>query len=170
MKPNRSAMIAVLAAVLALCIAILLSGCASTGGRKEAAPKQESSQSSGTGATAAKQTGGSGAVSQQAQAVKASFSGGTRRAQAPGRETDSGVLSHYAANIKQGLARILPGALPGIDWNKALTVITGIVVISLIYGLGFGIGRLPARRRGAGRLGRGGQKGQRAEETIQKAA
>jgi uncharacterized protein YceK len=170
MKLKRSGAIAIFALVLAICTGILLNGCASTGGRKEAGPKQQSSQRSDNQTTAAKQTGGSGAVSQQAQAVKASFSGGSRRASAANVETGNGLLSHYATNLKQGLQRIFPGALPEINWDKVATVLAGIVVISLIYGLGFGIGRLPARRRGAGRLGRGRQNGQQAKEAIRKAA
>jgi hypothetical protein len=165
MKRKRSTMIAIITVVLTICTAILLSGCASTGGGKGAGRKQESALQNDQ-KTALKETGASSSEVQKKPVAYKGASGKTARTQAASLNIAKDRLKHYVTSLKQGLERLLPGTLREIKWNGIIAVLAGIVVISMIYGLAFGLGRLPARRRGAGRPAGGRQFGEQAGAPV----
>ncbi len=166
MKLNRSIMITILTVVLAICTGILLSGCASIGDGKDAGPKQESSRRIDDRGTALKETSGSSPEVQKVPVVDTGVSGEKPRVQAANLNTDKDMFKHYATYLKRGLERILPGTLPEINWNGIVAALAGILVISIIYGLAFVLGRLPVHRRGAGRPGGGRQTGEHARGSV----
>jgi hypothetical protein len=155
MKLNRSSMIAFLVVVPALCTAILLSGCASTGRGKDTAPEQESSQqveeeSSAveTESTAVAEAEDSSPEVRQEPVV---YTGGAEekpqaREAAPVSGEDR--FQQYATSIKEALDRLLPGVVPEMNWNRIATVLVGMLVLLMIYGLAFWLGRRPLRSRG----------------------
>ena len=152
MELNRSLMITILLVVLAICTGIVLSGCASIGkGKEDAGPAAESPQRIENQSTAVEETSGSSAEVRMEPVVYTGGSGGKTNVQAVSRNTDKDVFTDGATSLKQALERILPTTLPEMNWNRIGTVLAGILFLSMIYGLAFGIGRLSARRRDAGR-------------------
>ncbi|UCF97610.1 MAG: hypothetical protein JSV89_20925 [Spirochaetaceae bacterium] len=166
MKLNRFIMIAILTVVLAICTGILLSGCASIGDGKDAEPKQETSRQIDNRSTAPTQASGSNPAVQKKPVVYTGGSGEKPHVQAANPSADKEKFMLNATYLKQALDRILPATLPEMNWNRVATVLAGILVISMIYGLAFGLGRLPARRRGAGRRGGGQQTGEHAKGSV----
>lgn len=166
MKLNRSLMITILTVVLAICTGILLSGCASIGDGKNAGPEMESPRRIDKLSTALKETSGSSPEVRKEPVVNTGGSGEKLHVQAANLNADEDMFKHNAMYLKQALDRILPTTLPEMNWNRITTVLAGILVISLIYGLAFGLGRLPLRRRGAGRRGGGRQTGEHARGSV----
>jgi uncharacterized protein YceK len=149
MKVNRSLTLIVLLVVVAMCIGILLSGCASMGKGKDAGPEAESSGQTGKQSAAAQQTSG---ISPEVRKEPVAYKGGSERqeyGQGAGITAEKDGFKHYAASVKQALDRILPEKLTELNWNRIGTVLVGLLVLSMIYGLGFALGRLPARKKGA---------------------
>lgn len=158
MKLNRSLMITVPLVVLAICTGILLSSCASIGDGKDAGPEEESPQRIDNQTTALKESSGSSSEVRKDPVVNTVNTSGSvekPHAQEASLNADKGVFKNNAMYLKQALDRIFPGTLPELNWNRIGTVLAGLLVISMIYGLAFGLGRLPLRRRGVGRRGEG---------------
>ena len=164
MKLNRYLMITMVMVVLAICT--LLSGCASTGKRKEAGAKQESSRQIDNQSTAVEEEIGSSPEVRKEPVVKTGVSGEKPQIQAANLNAGNNIFKHNAMYLKQALDRILPTTLPELNWNRIATVLAGILVILMIYGLAFGLARLPLRGQGAGRRGGSGQTGQHARGTV----
>lgn len=153
MKLNRSLRIIFLTVVLVLCTGILLNGCASVGKGKEAGPNQESSSQTGNKGTSAAEAGGSSSEAQKNPIVNTGGSGEKGSVQTAGLTADKGIFQRNAAFLKQAMDRIRSTKLPDMNWNRIATVAVGLLMMLMIYGLAFGLARLPARRRGAGRPG-----------------
>lgn len=166
MKQNRSVMITILVIVLVICTGILLNGCASTGGGKDAEPKQEPAGRSDNRNTAATEASGSSPEVQKVHAVNTGVSGEKPPVQAANIDAGKDRFKDYAAYLGEVLERILPGSLSDMNWNRIATILTGMLMIFMIYGLAFGLGRLPLRRQGAGRHAEGGQTGQHAGGSV----
>jgi hypothetical protein len=81
-------------------------------------------------------------------------------------KTEERWFKRYAAHAKQALERVLPASLPELNWDRIATIVTGILLISMIYGLAFGLGRLPARRRAAGAHGGTRETGAHAGRSV----
>ena len=166
MKLNRSLMITILMVVLAICTGILLSGCASTGDGKDAGSEMESPRQIDNQTTALKETSGSNPEVRKEPVVNTGGSGEKPHVQAASLKADKDLFKHNAMYLKQALDRILPTTLAEMNWNRIATVLAGILVLSMIYALAFGLGRLPLRRRGAGRRGGGRQTGEHARRSV----
>jgi hypothetical protein len=142
-------MVTVLMILLALGTGILLSGCASINKRKDAEPETESpgqvEQQSATGEEAR----GSSPEVLGEPVVYTGSSGVKPYIQSDSRNTDEGSSTHNSAYLLNALDRILHGRLPELNWNRIFTILGGVLVMSMIYGLAFALGRLPARRRSA---------------------
>jgi uncharacterized protein YceK len=166
MKLNRYLIITILMVVLAICTGILLSGCASIGGRKDAGPEMESTQRIDKQSTAVEETSGSNPEVRKEPVVNTGGSGEKPHVQEVSLKADEGRFELNASYLLQGLDRILPKTLTEMNWNRIGTALGGIVAMSLIYGLAFGLARLPLRRRGAGRRGGGRQTGEHARGSV----
>ncbi len=166
MRLNRSLIVPILVVVIVICAGILLSGCASVADGKDAGAKRESSPGSDNRRTAAKEAGGSSAEVARKPVSYTGGSGEKQRAQAANLKAGKGTFTRNAGYIKQALDRILPATLPEVNWNRIATILTGILVMLMIYGLAFGLGRLSARRRGVGRRGGGRQTGEQARGPV----
>jgi len=149
MKLNRSLRIIFLAAVIAVCTGILLNGCASIGKGKEDGPSQESSSRVDKQGTSVAEAGGSSSEARKDPVVNTAASGEKAAVQTAGLATDKGIFEQNAAFLKQALERIRSTKLPDLNWNRIATVAVGLLMMLMIYGLAFGLARLPARRRGA---------------------
>jgi len=166
MKLNRSLMITILMVALAICTGILMSGCASIGDGKDAKPELESPGRIDNQTTALKETSGSSPEVRKEPVVNTGGSGEKPQVQEASLNAEKDMFMHNATYLKQALDRILHTTLPEMNWNRIATVLAGILVISLIYGLAFGLGRLPLRRRGSGRRGSGRQTGEHAGGSV----
>lgn len=166
MKLNRSLMITILMVALAICTGILMSGCASIGDGKDAKPELESPGRIDNQTTALKETSGSSPEVRKEPVVNTGGSGEKPQVQEASLNAEKDMFMHNATYLKQALDRILHTTLPEMNWNRIATVLAGILVISLIYGLAFGLGRLPLRRRGSGRRGGGRQTGEHAGGSV----
>ena len=166
MKHNRSKIATILVIVLVICTGILLNGCASTGGGKNAESKQEPTVRSDSENTAATEASGSSPEVQKVHVVNTGFSGEKPPVQAADIDSGKDRFKDYSAYLGEVLERILPASLPDINWNRIATVLTGMLMISMIYGLAFGLARLPLRRQGAGRHAEGRQTGQHAGGSV----
>jgi hypothetical protein len=140
--------------LLSFCAVVLLSGCASMGGEKDAEPGMDSSEQIESSATASEDSAGSRLEGGEDPVVNTGGSGAPVQGNNRNREDD--IFQNIAASVKQGLERFLPKTISAINWDRISTAVGGIVVLSLIYGLAFGLGRLPSRRRSTG-LGRSGR-------------
>jgi uncharacterized protein YceK len=166
MKLNRSLMITILMIVLAICTGILLSGCASLRGGKDAEPEMESPQRIDKQSTAVEETSGGSPEVRKGPVVSTGGSGEKPPAQKASLKVDEDRIRINASYLLQGLDRILPETLPDINWNRIGTALGGILAMSLIYGLAFALARLPLRRRSAGRSGGGQQTGEHARVSV----
>jgi hypothetical protein len=166
MKLKRSLMITILMVVLAICTGILLSGCASIGDGKDAGPKQESPPRIDNQSTSVAEASGSSPEVRKNPVVNTGGSGEKANLQTTSLNADKGTFEHNAAYLKQALDRILSTRLPEMNWNRIATVLVGLLMISMIYGLAFGLARLPARKRGADRRGGGRQTAEQAGVPI----
>lgn len=186
MKRNRSFLITILTVVLAMCSGILLNGCASTGGGKDAELEMQSPGTTGGGTEASgleaqaspridtvtsvvKDTSmGSSPVRKQpvVHTGGSGLSGQEPQAQSAGLKADENRLEHLAMYFQQRLERILPKALQDADWNQIASVLGGLVVVSLIWALAFWLARLPRRRRRVGRYEGGRQIGEHARVSV----
>jgi uncharacterized protein YceK len=166
MKLNRSLMITILMVVLAICTGILLSGCASIDNGKDAGQEMESPQRIDNQTTALKETSGSSTEVRKEPVVNTGGSGDKPHVQAANINADEDMFKYNAMYLKQALDRILSTSLPEMNWNRIATVLAGILFMSMIYGLAFGLGRLPARRRSAGRRGGSRQAGEHARGSV----
>jgi len=155
MKLNQSLMITIFMVALAICTGILMSGCASVGDGKDAGPELESPGRIDNQTTALKETSGSSPEVRKEPVVNTGGSVEKPHVQETSLKTGEDMSKHYASYLKQALDRILPTTLPEMNWNRITTVLAGILMLSMIYGLAFGLARLPLRRRGAGRRGGG---------------
>jgi len=164
MKLNRYLMITMVMVVLAICT--LLSGCASIGNGKEAGAKQESSQQIDNQSTAVEEEDGTSPEVRKEPVVNTEVSGEKPHIQAANLNADNVMFKHNAIYLKQALDRILSTTLPELNWNRIATVLAGILVILMIYGLAFGLARLPLRGQGAGRRGGSGQTGEHARGSV----
>jgi hypothetical protein len=145
MKLNSAPVIGILMVVLAICGGALLSGCASTGGTKEAGTDAESPQTPENRSAALKQTSGSGS---EVRKVPAISTGGSLKSDQDGFEP-------IATSLKQGTDRKLTKTQTGTHWNAEVIAVVGILAMSLLYWLAFRLARRPLRRQGAS-LRRGG--------------
>jgi hypothetical protein len=151
MKGNRYRTIAVTIVVLALCTGLILGGCASTGKGKEVVSEEGSPQQATGQTTAAGQTSGSNG---QVRTETVAFTGGAAgNASVPGTGETAGQrgVQRFATSLVQGVERLFSRELPELNWNRIGTILGGIVALSLVYGLAFGLARLPMRGGGAGR-------------------
>jgi len=160
-------MITILMVVLAICTGILLSGCASIGDGKDAGPEMESPQRIDKLNTAPKETSGScPAEVPKEPVVNTGGSGEDPPVQEASLKADEDMFKHNAAYLKQALGRIFSTTLPEMNWNRIATVLAGILMISMIYGLAFWLGRLPHRGRGDSRRGGAQQTGENARGSV----
>jgi hypothetical protein len=135
---------------------ILLIGCASINSGKDTESEPESTQRIDNLSTASKDTSGSSSAVRKEPDTSAGGSGGKQIVPATESNVVNNMLKHNAAYLKQALDRILPETMSELNWNRIATVFTGILVIAMIYGLAFGLGRLSIRRRGAASRGGSG--------------
>jgi uncharacterized protein YceK len=158
MKLNQSQLITILMVVLAICTGILLSGCASIGDGKDAGPKMESPQQIDKQSTAVEETSASSPEVRKEPVVNTGVntagSGEKSYVQQASLKGDEDGFEHTATYLMQALERILPATLPEMNWNRIATVLVGILVILMIYGLAFGLARL-ARPQAERRPSRG---------------
>jgi hypothetical protein len=157
---RRSVMIAVLTVLVAASTAILVMGCASLDEKKDAAAGAESGQESSQTTAAVSGAGGS-----KAKALPVASTAGSPRnatAQQGGSKASGAASSRGKAGgdagstprtplLKNGVAGLLPKGLLEIDWDRAVPVVGGIIVLSLVWGGAFALARLPGRRRLAAR-------------------
>ena len=160
MEPKRSLMVTVLVVVVAIWTGILLGGCASTGDPKDAGLGMQSPPPVDEATIAHKETSGSlpevqrsGSIPEvpQQPVVKTGSSGERLHVEEANPRTDENRFGQLAANLGPTLQRILPEALRGLDWNRIVTVLGGIVAMALVWGLALWLARLPRRRHRAGR-------------------
>ena len=166
MKPNRPLMIAILTVVVAVGTCILLNGCASTGDGKTTEPKEESSQQIDKQGSVVEEVSKSSSEARQEPVATTGSSGEKQHGQELGRTADEDLLRSFAASLSQALDRILPGTLSEMNWNRIATILVGILMMAMVYGLAFVLARWPLRKRGAGSHGSGRRTGQGAGETI----
>jgi uncharacterized protein YceK len=145
MKLNRFLKIVILMVVLVICTGILLSGCASTGDKKDAGPEAKSPRRGDKRSEEQESTGSSPEV-QTVPVVGKGGSGEKPHFQEASLKTDEDRARHNAASLKQGLDRILPATLLGTEWNGEVTAVLGILAMALIYGISFKLARRPRRR------------------------
>ena len=165
MKPKRSLTITVLIVMLAIITGVVLNGCASIGKGKDADPQIESQGPMENQSAAVEQTGATSpgarteTVAFKSPAANTGSSNEAANAQArkAGSGTDEEGFRLNAAYLKQALERILPEKLPELNWTRIATILVGVLFILMIYGLAFGLARLPARRRVADRSAGGRQ-------------
>jgi hypothetical protein len=162
MRLNRSQIVTILKRLLGLCAVVLLSGCASIGGEKDADPEVETNNLIESPATTPKESTGSSLEVSKEPVVNRGGSGQISPVQGNNRNVEGDIFGHFAASLKQGLERFLPETMPALNWDRISTAVGGIVVLSLIYGLAFGLGRLPLRRRSPGLRGRGRHSGEQS--------
>jgi hypothetical protein len=166
MKLKQSLTFTALMIVLATCTIILFSGCASMGKGKDTEPDTETAGQIDKQSTAAEQTGGR---SPEVEKQPVAYTGGSaqkQHVQDAGIKAEEDGFQQYAASIKQALDRILPGTLSELNWNRIATILVGLLMLFMIYGLAFTLGRLPARKRGAASPRVGGQTMGKAEESV----
>jgi|GEM_PF-3410131 len=166
MKPKRSLLIAILAVAVAVGTCILLNGCASVGDAKDDAPKEESSQRTDEQASAVEEASQSSSEARQKPVATTAGSGGEQPDQELGSTAEEDLFRSFAASLSQALDRILPGTLSKMNWNRIATVLVGLLMMAMIYGLAFALARLPLRGRAAGSRGGGGQTGEQAGEPV----
>ena len=154
MKPNQSRMITILVVALVVYTGLLLSGCASIGDEKEAGAEMESSGKTEQQSAAGEEAGGSPPELRTESVANTAGSGEKHRVSDDSVDAGGERSTNSAAYLLEALERILPGTLPELNWNRIATVVVGLLIIAMIYGLAFALGRLPARRRSA--AGRGG--------------
>jgi len=166
MEPKRSLMVSVLVVVVAIWAGMLLGGCASTGDPKDAGLGIQSPPPVDEATTAHTDTSGSQPEAQRSagipEAPKQPVVKTGSSAEAPHVEeanpgTDETRFGQLAANLGPALQRILPEALRGMNWNRIVTVLGGLVAMALVWGLALWLARLPRRRYGAGRAAGGRQ-------------
>jgi uncharacterized protein YceK len=148
-------MITIFMVALAICTGILMSGCASIGDGKDAGTELESPGRIDNQTTALEETSGSSPEVRKEPVVYTGGSVEKPHVQETSLEAGEDMSKHYASYLKQALDRILPTTLPEMNWNRIATVLAGILMLSMIYGLAFGLARLPLRRPGASRRGGG---------------
>jgi len=157
MKLNRSLMITILMVVLAICAGILLNGCASIGDGKNAGEKPAASRRIENENAAVVETSESSAEVREEPIVNTGVSEKEAFVQEVSLKADETRLQHSAASLKEAIDHLLSTKLPEANWNRIATVLVGILIMSMIYGLAFALGRLPLRGQGAGRRGGGRQ-------------
>jgi outer membrane murein-binding lipoprotein Lpp len=150
MEPNQSRSIRILILVLVIFTGLLLSGCASTGKGKEAGSEPESDQQGAEQEAAVQEPGGSSAEADQQTVVYAGGSKENPQRRGSGIGAGEGGFQRYAASIRQALGRIVPEQMAEWNWRRISTVVVGLLMMSMIYGLAFALGRLPLRRGRAG--------------------
>jgi hypothetical protein len=150
MKPNRSHTFRILLVVVTVCIGLLLSGCASTGKGKEDGAEPESEQQAAEQEAAVQESGESTTEAGQQTVVSTGGSRDNPRGRGSGTVAGDGRFQQYTASVKQALDRILPQKLAEWNWRRISTVVVGLLMMSMIYGGAFALGRLPLRRRRTG--------------------
>jgi hypothetical protein len=155
MKLKRSITTTVLLVVLAICVSILLNGCASTGKGKNSEPVTRSSAETGKQSVAAEQSSG---ISPEVAKEPVAYRGTgpinqSKHVQDAGLKPGKEGFKQYAASLRQALYGILPEKLSELNWNRITTILVGLLILFTIYGLAFALGRLPARKQRAGRHG-----------------
>ncbi|MBN2450587.1 MAG: hypothetical protein JXR77_09365 [Lentisphaeria bacterium] len=159
MKKSRSLMIAVLAVVLAPCTGILLGGCASTGdtngaGQEMQAPPPSEKPTATLQATSDGNPETRPGARREPGPAKAVPAAKPRAEEAGAKASVSaaeGGAEQPVAYVAQRLQGLLPEWLRDVSWERLTGPIGGTITIALIWGLAFWLGRLPRRRRGAGR-------------------
>jgi hypothetical protein len=147
-------------------MAFLMNGCASVGDAKEQGQEEAvSTQTEETGAEAQQANESKTEVSQQPKA-KSVVDGGSRSVPEAGPKTETGGFQQYAASVKEALSRFLPKKLSELNWYRIATIVVGIVMMGLIYGLAFALARLPQRKRTGSLRGVGPQVSKQAAETV----
>jgi hypothetical protein len=135
--------------VLVIWTGVLLSGCASLGDGKNAGSETESQGQTDNPGTPLETTSGNNPETRTEPVVNTGGSGEQQPVQAANLNANKDMFKYNAMYLKQALDRILPTTLSEMNWDRITTVLAGLLVISMIYGLAFGLGRLPLRRRGA---------------------
>ena len=153
MKLKLSLTATILTVAVAAGACVFLYGCASTGDATGAAETGETSP--GTRVTEeqgspGEQSSQSNPEARQETAAAAAGSDQIRHVREPGPDAEQDRSRPFAASLSQAVARILPGTLPDLDWNRIATILVGILMMASIYGLAFALARLPGRRRGSG--------------------
>ncbi len=156
MKPNRSRITTIPMVILAIFMGVLLCSCATTGDGKVAEPDAESPDQIENQSAAVEEASSNNPETLENPVVNTAGSGDTPPVQATSLKDGEDVIRHSPAYLLQALERILPGPLPELNWNRFTTVVVGLLMIAMIYGLAFALGRLPARRRGVASRGGGG--------------
>jgi hypothetical protein len=166
MKTNRPLTIKIATVALALLTGFILIGCASIGEGKADAQEEESSQQIDEQESAVAESNGSSAEAGQEIAVSAGISGDESQVQEARHKAGESWFQPLTASLAQALGRIFPNTLSGMNWNRIATVLVGLLIMSMIYGLAFAIGRLPLRRRRAEVGGGGRNSGGPAGDTV----
>jgi hypothetical protein len=156
MKLNRYRITTIPMVVLAIFIGVLLCSCATTGDGKVAEPDTESPDQTENQSAAVEEASGTNPETLENPVVNTAGSGDTPPVSKASPKNGEDGIRHSAAYLLQALERILPGPLPDLNWNRFTTVVVGLLIIAMIYGLAFALGRLPARRRGVASRGGGG--------------
>jgi len=131
---------------LAVCAVILLGGCASTGGGKDAGREPEA-PSQVEQPRAARSAAGPSSLEARKPPVAAAVSGQKPPAGKAVPKAAAGKAQQPAASAEGGVGRWLADALRNIRWNRVVSVVGGLLAMALIWGLAFWLARLPRRRR-----------------------
>ena len=124
-----------------LLTALPLAGCAATDTTATTPAEQEA---------AAQETSGSSARADQKTVAGTGGSVNKPQARTAGAAAGDGRFQQYTASVKQALDRILPQKLAAWNWRRISTVVVGLLMMSVIYGGAFALGRLPLRKGRAG--------------------
>lgn len=148
MKLSRSLPLRIL--LFVVCTGLLLSGCASTGKGKEDGAEPESEQQAAEQEAAVQESGESTTEAGPQTVAGTRGSGENPQGRTAGAAAEDARFQQYAASVKQALDRILPEQLAEWNWRRISTVVVGLLMMSMIYGTAFALGRLPLRRGRAG--------------------
>jgi hypothetical protein len=148
METKRTLSFRILLVVVAVCLGLLLIGCASTGKGKE--DGAESERQAAEQEAVVQETSGSSAQADQQTVASAGGSKDNPQGRTAGAAAEDGRFQQYTASVKQALDRILPQKLTAWNWRRISTVLVGVLMMSMIYGTAFALGRLPLRKGRAG--------------------
>lgn len=147
MKPNRHLITTILKVLFTIFVgALLLSSCATTGRGKEAGPQDESSSTPAASGSSVRQATATTPVAAKATAASTRVSAAKPAAQKAPAKTTVQQKAPRAATARRDWGRLFREALSGLDWNRVLVVVGGILGMAFFWILAFWLGRLRLRR------------------------
>lgn len=146
MKPKRRLIATILKVLCASCVAaLLLLGCATTGRDKEAGPEAKPGSQSAAPGTSVRQETALTPQSGKAPAVSTRVSTAKPAAQKLPAKPTAQAKAPRAASARRDWGRVFRDTLSGLDWNRVLVVVGGILGMAFFWILAIWLGRLPGR-------------------------